>query len=300
MKFNKSLLFILVLLIFIISTMCGCSSMPKNPIQSSELFSRASSLQGLGFKQYQAGQYEKAVISFKKALAIHASVDNGAGVSHSLASLGRALFALDKIDSAQDCFQRSLEATKALQNPELAAEAMSGLAVIDLKKNQPLAAIKWLEKALDLCAITPNTLRGVLLHDLGVANKKLNVPKDAESNFRAALEMHESLDNDAGIATACYSLALLNEEKGNLDQAIQLAQRSLNCDKKCENSPGVAQNLTLLGSLYYDNLETDLATEYYQRALLAWQAMGRSGKCAEIETLLSNPKLHKKTTSQTP
>lgn len=286
MTMRHHLWFILPLVLLAVSGSVGCSSLPKHPVQDSELSHRAASFNNLGNKSYKAGQYTKAAKYFEQALAIHASVDDRAGVSRSLASLGRTQLALGALDASGESFRRALNATQAIQRPNLAAQAIGGLGALALRRGQPLEAMGWIEKALDLPLADPGTERAVLLHDQGVAHWKLGNMEAARTSFQLALAMHESLQDNLGIAADCYSLALLEESAGDFEGAMPWARRALSHDKNEENSPGIAQDLTLLGSLASQNSLPEEAVDYYQRAQLAWQAMGRNEKAAEVSALL--------------
>jgi len=95
--------------------------------------------------------------------------------------------------------------------------------------------------------------------------------------------MHELLLDDLGIAADCYSLAVLYDSRESLDEALQMARRALAHDKDGENPPGIAQDLMLLGLLEKKNGRPEQSVDYFQRAFLAWQALGRKDKCQETQ-----------------
>lgn len=270
------------LLVFCVAGLLGCSSLPKHPVQNSELDSRAASFHKLGNKHFRAGQYEKAGACFEQVLVLHASVDDRPGVARAFSSIGRVHMALGELGLAEADFQQAHDATRGLQRPALEAQALGGLGAVELRRQHPQDARVWFEMALELPLTDPGNERAVLLHDLGSAYWKHGDTASAESCFRLALSMHESLGDPLGIAAACYSLAMLHKAEGNREQAMRLARRALTNDKRAENSHGVAQDLTLLGSLASRGGAVQKATDYYRRATLAWRALGRIDKAEEI------------------
>ena len=273
--------------LFLVSAFCmvlffGCSSLPKETVHNSERNSKASSLMELGHKYYLAGQYEKAGTCYENALDIHASVDDGALVAMALTSLGRIKTAQGQLDVAETYFQQAHLAAQSLNRPELEAQALGGLGTVELHRGQPMKAISWLETALELPLADPGNTRATLLHDLGSAHRKLGNMDSAESYFRLALAMHEPLRNLTGIAADCYSSAWLHEAEGDYVLALENARRALSHDKRTENAPAVAQDLTLLGSLSLANDELEPALDYSRRAKLAWQALGREDRVEDI------------------
>ncbi len=260
----------------------GCSSLPKETVQHTPRSSQASSLMELGHKYYRSGQYAQACTAYENALANHASVDDGAGVSTALASLARAQMALGMLNTAEENFRRAHQAARGLNQPELEARALGGLGAVQLHRQQPQEAITLLETALKQPLDDPGKTRATLLHDLGSAHQKLGDNAAAASYFQQALTMHEPLRDLTGIATDCYSLALLYEAEGDYVLALENAHRALSNDKRAENSPGVAQDLTLLGSLSYASGDEEQAVDYYRRAKLTWQALRRTDKIEDL------------------
>ncbi len=268
--------------VFCVLLLFGCSSLPQETVQTSEIQSRVTSILKLGHKYYRTGQYEKAGACFEKALATQASIDDQAAVAKTLSSLGRTRLAQGELNTAEAHFKQAFQATRGLNRPELEAQALGGLGSVELHRQLPLEAINWLEMALELPLDDPGNTRATLLHDLGSAHQKLSDNHSAKSYFQLALGMHESLRNLAGIAGDCYCLAQLYKDEGNHALALQNARRALNHDKRAENPSGVAQDLTLLGSLSSTGGDHDQARNFYRRAKLAWQALGRTDQCHVI------------------
>lgn len=260
----------------------GCSSLPKDAVETTEQSGRASMFLNQGHKYYRSGQYEKALASLEKALSISAAVDDEAAVAETLSSLGRSHLALGHLDKAQACFQQSRQAAFGVNQPELLAQALGGLGTVDLHRQQPQNAVDWITEALELPLDDPGTTRATLLHDLGSAHRKLGDSTAAESYFLQALAMHEPLRDLTGIAADCYSLALLYHADGKQELAVQNARRALNHDKRGQNPPAVAQDLTLLGTLSLSHGQTEAASDYFRRAKLAWQALGRHDQVQHI------------------
>ena len=253
----------------------GCSSMPRNAAKKTEQSGRAQNFLDQGHKYYRTGMYPRALASLKKALALNASVDNESAVAQTLSSMGRVHLAMDDLDKAQACFQQAHKAALGLHQPELLALAKGGLGAVQLHRQQPQKAQTWFLEALELPLDNTGSTRATLLHDLGSASRKLGQDTVAESYFQQALTMHKPLRDFKGMAADCYSLALLYEAQGHLEQALQNARRALSHDKKAQIPPNIAQDLTLLGRLSFARGEMDEAGDYYRRAKLAWQALGR-------------------------
>ncbi len=273
---------VLVMLAVMLFGLSGCSSLPRNPVQESLTSRRTYSLHELGSKHLQAGQTAKACVFFERALALHAAVDDQAGVARALASLGRCRLATGLLDQAQADFQNALHSVRGLPYPELTGQAMAGLGEVALHRKDPQVARSWFEKGLELHLADPSLERAILLHDLGAALLALGDLAAAQTHFDQALAMNTRLRNPLGVATNCYSLAKMQEKRGDLVEATKLARRALRNDKKAENPPGIAQDLSLLATLSLAQGNREAGRDYYRRAQLVWQTMGRSEKAEEI------------------
>lgn len=262
--------------------LAGCSSLPKEPVQDSPTAKRTAILHETGSKHLRAGNYDKACLFFERALALHASVDDQPGVVRALTSLGRCRLAMGQVDQAEADFRKAFTSVQDLPHTQLKAQVLAGLGEIALHRQDPASARTWFEQGLELHLESPSLARAVLLHDLGAALLALEDLAAAEPLFEQALALNSALKNPLGIATNCYALALLSEKQGDLNQARQQAQRALNNDKKAENPPGIAQDLTLLGTLAMAVGNQERAADYYRRAKLVWLALGRAEKTAEI------------------
>jgi tetratricopeptide (TPR) repeat protein len=270
------------MLAVLLAGLSGCSSLPRNALQESANSRRTASLHELGSKHLQAGNTAKACVFFERALALHASVDDQPGVARALASLGRCRLATGQLNQAEADFQNALLSVRGLHFPELKGQAMAGLGEVALHRQDPLTARTWFEEGLALPLADPGQERAVLLHDLGAAMLALDDPAAAQTHFDQALAMNTRLRNPLGIATNCYSLAILQEKRGDLSEAAKLARRALSNDKKAENPPGIAQDLSLLATLSLAQGKSEAGVDYYRRSQLVWRTMGRSDKAEEI------------------
>ncbi len=260
----------------------GCSSLPKDALQTTEQSSQAHMFLEKGHQYYHSSQYKKAAASLNKALSLGASVDDELTVARALSSLGRVHLATGEIPQAEACFQQAYQAASGVNQTELLAQTLGGLGAVQLHRNHPQEAQTYLKSALELPLENPGNTRATLLHDLGSAHRKQGDNATAESYYLQALEMHEPLRDLKGIATDCYSLALLYQDEGHLDMALQKARRALNHDKKTQKPSSIAQDLTLLGILSLSLGENDEAGDYLRRAKLAWQSLGREDQVTTI------------------
>jgi predicted ATPase len=118
-------------------------------------FESAVVLLHLGMCQLAAGAYERAAATEREAIARFAAVGHDWGVGSAENLQGIALAALRDRDGARACHERALRHARGIGNAQIAAQANSLLAGLDLDADRPEPA-RWRlqEAAADLEAAT--------------------------------------------------------------------------------------------------------------------------------------------------
>ncbi|MBU3547653.1 glycosyltransferase family 41 protein [Polynucleobacter sp. P1-05-14] len=226
----------------------------------------------LGIRAYQKNEYQNALRFLNSAneLAPHSA--------QTLSNLGLTHNALLDFQSALECFDlaitsnpnipethnnrgnalkgldRNLEAIGAYQQALLLrpdyAEAFSNQGVIILEEGSPQKAIPLFEKALAL-----NTNLSAAWNNLGNALTQLDLYQDAFQCFERALQINSSyLD-------ACLNFGNSLKKAKQFNTAIDCYQHALKINS---HHP---QTYYLLGEIYYDTGDADLAKTYLAKSL---------------------------------
>ena len=247
----------------------GCSSLPSGPRPDTELNSRTAGLHKLGKKQFQAGHLDKAQAYFDQALAIHAQVDDQAGVAVCFMSRGRVKLAREDADAAEADFRQAQTSLQNLGRHDLMAQCLAGLAAVDMVRGRTAAAQATLKEALDLPLAEGSRERAVLSHDLGSCLMQQGQAEAAREYLQAALDIHRDNKDRQGLATVHFTLAQLARAEGDPAAAVPHARRALALDKGLHSARGVRQDLLLLEALHRELGQDGLAEDYRRRAILA-------------------------------
>lgn len=165
------------------------------------------------------------------------SYGNGISVRHSGNSsffniIGAAQKAMNNLDAAMDCYQKSL----SLDSNN--ADALNNLGVVYFEKSRFNEAIDSYEKAL---VLSPNNIHIRL--NLARAKRALGATEEAIAHYQTVLQ------SDPGNLRATMELGELLQTTGNLQLAISIYQAALHIDLNSPlvwNSLGVAQRLSYL------------------------------------------------------
>ena len=226
----------------------------------------------LGIRSYQKQDYRNALDFLNRANEV------APNSPQTLSNLGLTYNALFEFSEALHCFDlaikynphipethnnrgnalkglaRNTEAINAYQQalslrPDY-AEALSNQGVIFLEDGSPQKAIPFFEKAL---AANPNL--AVAYNNLGNALTQLELYQDAFECFERALQINNYyLD-------ACLNFGNSLKKAKQFSVAIDCYQHALKIN------PGHAQTYYLLGEIYYDTGDAELAKTYLAKSL---------------------------------
>lgn len=96
----------------------------------------------------------------------------------------------------------------------------------------------------------------------------------ARHNIMKALLLYEDLAHHRGISSACNNLALIEQDQGNLNQAIALYNLALKADSLLVDSIGTGYTLNNLGTTYLYKGEFTTALRYLDEAKKYSEATG--------------------------
>ena len=191
------------------------------------------------------GLVHNAIFNFQSALeCFDLAITSNPNIPETHNNRGNALKGLDRNLEAIGAYQQAL-----LLRPDY-AEAFSNQGVIILEEGSPQKAIPLFEKALAL-----NTNLAVAWNNLGNALTQLNLYQDAFQCFERALQINN------GYLDACLNFGNSLKKARQFSAAIDCYQHALKINS---NHP---QTYYLLGEIYYDTGDTDLAKTYLAKSL---------------------------------
>jgi len=180
-----------------------------------------------------------------------------------------AQFALAKLYEDADNFEEAKKyLAKVLSSDPKYVAALLASGRVDIKANDPQAALDPLNKALSLAIQFDNQEeKGSILQALGIAYQYLNKPDDALRNFQQALEIRRKVGDQRGIAMSLGQIAQVQDTMGDSKAALASYQEAVEVDRKIGDKKGLTTNLTNLGSFYLDHAKYDEALKYTNEAL---------------------------------
>jgi tetratricopeptide (TPR) repeat protein len=245
----------------------GCSSAPDPPEAVYDTKNQASRYADFGNAHFNDAEYEMALRFFELALEENTTVDNQPGIAGNHNSIGRVYLAVGREEAAESNFRRALEIARRHDAPEALVQAHSNLAELYLHQERTADAAAQLEEAQRVITERQLPEDPIVLHNMAVVRMREGALEEAETLLRRAARQNEEARAWAELASNHYMLASLASRRGAPETAIEEALLALEYDKRGENSPGIAKDLYVLGTLYRRAGEAETGYDYLQRAL---------------------------------
>lgn len=196
----------------------------------------AVSLNSMGNIYLLLKQYDLAIERFKKSQEIEKSIDNQLGLAINYQNIGYAKDAKGEFDDALIYFKKSLKINDKIKNTFGQIICKSSIANMYIKQDKPGDAIELIKGNL----VTAKKLgtKKYLSYEylnLGWAQSKLGMYKEAEKNLNEGLELGKKYNLSSTISYAYSHLSELYENKKDYKSALKFYQLSDEFEKKISN-----------------------------------------------------------------
>ncbi|MBP7513237.1 MAG: tetratricopeptide repeat protein [Flavobacteriales bacterium] len=109
---------------------------------------------------------------------------------------------------------------------------------------------------------------------LGYLEEQRGNIPQALDHYSSSLNEAERLRDSAGISVVLNNLAAIYKDQGRIEEAMDAHQRSLHIRRARRDSSGIATSLNNLGLILYDQGRIPEAMEHYSDALRIYEAIG--------------------------
>jgi len=120
----------------------------------------------------------------------------------------------------------------------------------------------------------PDTLRGKVLHAMGMVYQEQQQWETALENYRLALEWNEKTDNQVELGATYYQIGMIREEQGEFSMALSSFADGLAISLQTECDEGITKNLASLRRITpkvtaeeIDGLKAILPEEAFQKVI---------------------------------
>jgi tetratricopeptide (TPR) repeat protein len=154
-------------------------------------------------------------------------------------------------------------------------EALVGLGRVELKRNHPEQALKYLNQALSTAVELDNDEeKGAVLTTIGGTYKRLNKPEEALRYYSESLELERRLGHKGALAATLNEIGQTQKRIGKPDEALASYQEALALRRAIGNKRGIGISLMDLGALHIDRARYDEALKFFKESLQIQREVG--------------------------
>jgi DNA-binding SARP family transcriptional activator/Tfp pilus assembly protein PilF len=222
------------------------------------------------------------------AVAVHAASHGWPGHATRLAAtLFRYLDNGGHNPEAITIHSQARHAARHAGDPTAEAEALTSLAVLDLRQGRHLQAAAHLQQGLALFRDAGDRSGEVrALGNLGILSLQLGHYGQATGHLQQALALFREIGDQAGEARALASLSMIDFQLGRYEQATGHIHRTLALFREAGDRTGEAHALSSLGEVDLRQGNSRQATRHLQQALALFREIGsRSGEARALTGL---------------
>src|SRR5881296_489164 len=181
----------------------------------------------LGIIANMQGDYRRAVAAYTRAIAAYQEARYGRGIAESRHNLAIAYREQGQLDEALRTADAAMGEAERLGDQRLKAQALAGLAEIQVARGEPELAIREAERALAM----HRELKDVVLETedlriLAVAQDMVGKTQDAKPMLREVIDRATKHERPLLVATAQRDLAQMLTRDGDVAAAREVALRA--------------------------------------------------------------------------
>ncbi len=235
----------------------------------------AKILHGLGFANYERGEYNRAVEYYQKSIKINEKIGDRKNLANSLNNLGSVYGDWGKTDSAIEYYKKSLAIREELGDLVGIAASLHNIGAEHMIKGEYDKSIEYLQRSEDISKRTGHRLYlGNHLGGLGEVYLHKGDFDKALKYFEKSLAIKEGTGSQAAIAGTLHNISDVYYRLGENQRALEYLEKSLKISKNIGHRLYMANNLSAIGRLHAKRGHYDQALEYYQESLKLFKEIG--------------------------
>lgn len=227
---------------------------------------KASSTKGVVL--YNEGNFTKAIKEYEKTLKIAEAINDSSILSKAVQNMANSYWYLGNYDLSLENYLRSLKINEKLDDKNDLAASLNNLALFyDLRGNVK-EGLKYYERALEIKLELGNKASSALtLMNISQAYLTLKDYEKSEEAILKSIQLIKESGNTGYFAGAYSVLSNLNQDKGNIAEAIKNMKLAIEYSRKGKSNWRLGSSLFSLGKLYQGNKNYELAEKSFNESL---------------------------------
>lgn len=236
---------------------------------------QATAYNNIGAYHYSQGALDSAVHWMRRALAVHRSIDNLAGIADALNNIGLLSGMQGDLREQEHCLREALALYRQRKDRKHEADACNNLATWFKDQAMRDSAFVYLRIAMATYVELKDREGQANAHlNLGYNYREAGDIPEALDHLGIARQIYDSLGMETSLVVALNNIASVYADQGLKEEALAFHRRSLEvCDRTGNKQEAATCHLNI-GSILEDVGEHDLALVSCQQALKLYEETG--------------------------
>jgi serine phosphatase RsbU (regulator of sigma subunit) len=215
----------------------------------------------------QTGNYDKAITSYKRGLALCDSVKNWYNISGLYNNLGTVYLKKGNNKLALDYFLRSLKASEGKVDPIENAPTENNIGLIYWDLGQHAKALEYFQGTLETFKKAgDNSNAAGTYSNIGGVYYYMKDLKKSLGYFKLALQAYQEAGDSAGVGLICTNIADLSSELKHYDEAESYLKRAYTHLQKTGDVPNMVYALLGMANAAAGKKQFKRSEEYLKQA----------------------------------
>ncbi|MBE7385084.1 MAG: tetratricopeptide repeat protein [Leptolyngbya sp. SIO1E4] len=259
------------------------------PLQLAQTFdyerqAEANSLLQEGNRQYNARQFQEALLLWQRALEIYQELGHLSGEATTLYKIGTTYSLLGNYPEAIEHFEQGLPLFQLLGDQVGEADILNNLGLVYSSLGNYPEAIEHFEQGLPLFQLLGDQVgEADILNNLGLVYYLLGNSFRALEYFERSLALTRESGDQLGEATTLANIGSAYLLLRNYSEVLNYYQQSLSLAREMDDQAAEALTLGNIGSLYGLIEEHPTSLEYFEQSLSLFRDLG--DRASEVRVL---------------
>jgi signal transduction histidine kinase len=229
---------------------------------------------------YSKGDYQKAILQFKKCVTPFEKSGNNQLLAKTYNNLGRALSQTGKSEEALTSYLLSMAISKQSKDTLSMAKTYKNIGALYEEQNDFAKAMEYYDNSFELAKkMNDLSLMADCQNNMGVVYEQKFKYKKALKMYSNALEIYKSKGDEQKISMVFNNLAIVHKYLKNYPEAIKNYKAALILSEKLGDKFMVAANQNNLGNVY-------ALTYNYSKSLELCQLANENAKAIDVKEVI--------------
>ncbi|MEA5504699.1 CHAT domain-containing tetratricopeptide repeat protein [Halotia wernerae UHCC 0503] len=225
-------------------------------------------LNQLGIQQLSQAQFQAALKSFEKALAIAKKIGYTTGKSITLNNLGLVYIRLGQYDKALELLQQALAIRQQIDDKTGIGKTLKNVALAHYNMGRYGKALELLQQSLAIKKqIDDKEGQGNTLNSIGLVYRALGQYNKALQFHQQALAIAKKINDTDGKGAALHNIGLIAETVGEYSKALEFYQQALAITIQTRDKHSEGTALNRIGIVYAKLKDYAKALDFAKQAL---------------------------------